>query len=105
MGRPSVSRETLPRRNRPFHVKRWTWAATGLLIAVGVLFPSPSGAQPGVPGTPGGPVLPDRSDVPPPGYTRTARDVMRLAAATPEVRQARAENRPVYTRAYISGSR
>ena len=47
--------------------------------------------------------MPARPDVPPPGYTRTARHVMRLAAARPEVRRVRAEHRPAYVRAYVSG--
>ena len=48
-------------------------------------------------------VLPDRSDVPPTGYRRTAIAVTRVAAAEPAVRAARAEHRPAYTRAYLSG--
>jgi hypothetical protein len=48
-------------------------------------------------------VLPDRPDVPPPGYTRTARAVTRIAAARPEVRHERATHRPAYSRAYVSG--
>lgn len=48
-------------------------------------------------------VLPDRPDVPPPGYARTARDVTRIAAARPEVRHERATHRPAYSRAYVSG--
>jgi hypothetical protein len=47
--------------------------------------------------------LPERADVPPPGYTRAARDVARIAAAQPEVRSERAEHRPAYSRAYVSG--
>jgi hypothetical protein len=50
-------------------------------------------------------VLPDRPDVPPPGYSKAARDVTRIAAADPRVREARAEHRPAYTRAYIDPPR
>lgn len=48
-------------------------------------------------------VLPDRPDVPPPGYTRTARAITGIAAMRPEVRAARAEHRPAYSRAYVTG--
>jgi hypothetical protein len=50
-------------------------------------------------------VLPDRPDVPPPGYTRTARAVTRIATERPEVRTQRSEHRPAYSRAYMSGHR
>jgi hypothetical protein len=49
-------------------------------------------------------VLPDRPDVPPRGYVRTVREVTRIAAARPEVRRVRAEHRPAYSRAYVSGA-
>jgi Glycosyltransferase family 87 len=62
-----------------------------------------AGAQSTTRGMPARLVLPDRPDVPPPGYTRTARAITRIAAARPEVRSARAEHRPAYSRAYVSG--
>jgi len=85
-----------------FHVKRWAPLAM-LVVAVVALSPATAYGQSTTRGMPERLVLPDRSDVPPPGYARTARQVTRLAAARPEVRRARAEHRPAYSRAYVSG--
>src|SRR5829696_7687756 len=91
------------RGGRPFHVKRFSAVGlVGLLVAVAALAPGAARAQP-PPGSGEDLVMPTRPDVPPPGYTRTARHVMRLAAARPEVRRVRAEHRPAYVRAYVSG--
>jgi hypothetical protein len=46
-------------------------------------------------------VLPDRPDVPPPGYSKTSRQITRIADADRRVRQTRAEHRPAYLRAYV----
>jgi hypothetical protein len=82
---------------------RGWWRAAVLAVALAAVLPAAAQAQSVVRNGPERLVLPARPDVPPPGYTRTARDVTRIAAARPEVREARAEHRPAYTRAYTSG--
>jgi hypothetical protein len=52
---------------------------------------------------PPGLAAPARPDVPPPGLRRTAREVIAVAAAHPDVRGARAERRGSYARAYFKG--
>jgi hypothetical protein len=79
------------------------WRAVVLAVTFAALVPAGAQAQSVARNGPERLVLPDRPDVPPRGYTRTARDVTRIAAARPEVREARAEHRPAYTRAYTSG--
>jgi hypothetical protein len=46
---------------------------------------------------------PERYDLPPPGRRRSAREVLRAAAAVPAVRRARAEHPRAYVRVYLSG--
>ena len=49
--------------------------------------------------------LPERPDVPPRGYTRTAASVTAIAAGEPRVsRETRAAPRPTYSRAYLKGA-
>ena len=47
---------------------------------------------------------PERYDVPPPGRRLSGRDVLRLAAAVPDVRRARREHPDNYARAYLTAS-
>jgi hypothetical protein len=87
-----------------FHVKR-VGAAMVVVLAVVLGATAPDAhAQSTTRGVPEL-VLPERPDVPPPGYTLTAREVTLIAGARPEVREARAEHRPAYSRAYVSGRR
>jgi hypothetical protein len=87
-----------------FHVKRCLWLVAGLLLSGAALLPHAAYAQSTTRTAAGEPILPERPDVPPSGYTRTAREVTRLAALEAEVRRVRAEHRPAYSRAYISGA-
>jgi hypothetical protein len=48
-------------------------------------------------------VEPQRYDRAPPGRSRTAREVLRAAAAVPAVRRVRAEHTRAYARAYLAG--
>ena len=84
-------------------MKRWAWIVAALILTAALVTPSTAQSQSPTRATAADLVLPDRPDVPPRGYTRTARDVTRLAAARPEVRRVRAEHRPAYSRAYLTG--
>ncbi len=79
-------------------------AAALLAAVVALLAAAPAGAQ--TAGTTvraqGALVEPDSYDRPPPGRVMTAREVLRLAAARPEVRDTLKGNPPAYARAYLA---
>jgi hypothetical protein len=85
-----------------FHVKR-SVACVVLIVSLFGGTAAMAGAQSTPRGMPTRLVLPDRPDVAPPGYSRTARAITRIAAARPEVRSARAERASAYSRAYLAG--
>jgi hypothetical protein len=85
-----------------FHVKR-SVACVVLIVSLFGGTAAMAGAQSTPRGMPTRLVLPDRPDVAPPGYSRTARAITRIAAARPEVRSARAEHASAYSRAYLAG--
>ena len=105
--RMSVSRETVRRVGDLLRMSRRSrgacWVLGVLVIACGTSAPSAAGQATTVQSFPTPLVVPARSDVPPPGYTRTVREVARIAEADPRVRSERAEHPPAYVRTYTAG--
>ncbi len=87
-----------------------TRAAAAALAVLALVVAPPAAAQPS-PGSAAAPELrgsqaitaPPSLDRPPPGYTRTASEVSRIAGREPKVRAARAGRRNTYARPYLKG--
>jgi hypothetical protein len=75
-------------------------AALALALLLLALLAAPAGAQEPLPD---GLVRPERTDVPPPGRTRSAEEVLRIAAAQPAVRRERARVPDATAEAFLAG--